>query len=206
MQFEHPNLMQIGDDNVLDVHPSSQIDPSVVIKIEGNGNVLRIGERSVLRNMHIVFAGNGNLLEIGARCHLRGSLHLRQNGSKISIGNGTSMVGAHLFAMEGKALLVGEDCMFSSGIYLRTSDEHPIYDLADNSRINSARDVQVGKHVWLGEGVTVAKGSAIPDGCVVGAQSYVSKRLARPNSVYAGSPARLVREGIRWDRKLPPQE
>lgn len=205
MAFEHPNFRDNGHGNVIEIHPSAHIDVSVHIRIDGNGHVLRIGEKAVLRGMNILFSGEGNTAEVGAGCNLRGAFHLRQIGSRLVVGSSTTFVGAHLFAMEGKAIVIGEDCMFSAGIFVRTSDEHAIYDLATDARLNVPQDVLLGRHVWVGEGVTIAKGAKIADGCVVGARSYVSKVLARPNAIYAGSPAKLVREGIRWDRKLPPQ-
>jgi len=200
--FEHPNISDSGERNIIELHPSARIDPSVKIIIEGNDHVLRIAENTVLRNMNILFSGAFNVVEIGAGCNLRGALHIRQAESKLLIGAGTTFVGAHLFAMEGKSIVIGEDCMFSSGIYVRTSDEHPIYDLHGGERLNGPQDVILGRHVWIGEGSTLGKGATIPEGCVIGARSYVSKRLPRPHSIYAGAPARLMREGVVWDRRL----
>jgi acetyltransferase-like isoleucine patch superfamily enzyme len=199
---EHPNVINSGENNVIEIHPSVRIEPTARIQIEGNNHVLRIAENTVVRNMNILFSGAHNVVEIGKGCNLRGAIHMRQAKSKLVIGAGTTFVGAHLFAMEGKSILIGEDCMFSSGIFVRTSDEHPIYDLHGGERLNEAQDVVLGRHVWIGEGATLGKGANIPEGCVIGARSYVSKRLTRTNSIYAGAPARLMRESVVWDRRL----
>jgi acetyltransferase-like isoleucine patch superfamily enzyme len=200
--FEHPNFINSGERNVIEIHPTVRIDPSARIHIEGNDHILRIAENTVIRNMNILFSGAHNILEIGMGCNLRGAIHMRQSESGLVIGAGTTFVGAHLFAMEGKRIVIGEDCMFSSGIFVRTSDEHPIYDLHGGERLNGPQDVILGRHVWIGEGATLGKGANIPEGCVIGARSYVSKRLTRPHSIYAGAPARLMREGVVWDRRL----
>lgn len=94
--------------------------------------------------------------------------------------------------------------MLSSGIFIRTSDEHPIYDIQSGLRINDAKDVTIGNKVWISEGVTINKGSIVPDGSIIGSRSVVIGKLRRPNSIYAGVPVKLIREGVRWDRKLPP--
>jgi acetyltransferase-like isoleucine patch superfamily enzyme len=202
MGFEHSGLEDNGKNNIIEVHPTAQIESTVKIIFKGDGHSLRIGEGVVLRNMQILFSGAMNSVDIGVECNLRGSIHVRQKQSTVAIGDGTTFVSANLFAMEGRRIQIGGGCMFSSGIYIRTSDEHPIFDLSTGERLNQAADVVIGSMVWLGEGATISKGCSVADGCVVGARSYVSKRLSRPNAIYAGSPARLIREGVRWDRKL----
>ncbi|HBB2586603.1 TPA: acyltransferase, partial [Escherichia coli] len=120
-------------------------------------------------------------------------IHLRQNNSVIIIDSYTTSVSANIFSMEGSEINIGSNCMLSSSVYIRNSDEHPIYDLESNERINHAKPVFIGNNVWLCEGVTVNKGSIIPDGCVIGAKSFVSKELKRKNSIYSGVPAQLIR-------------
>lgn len=202
MAFDHPGLEDGGENNIVEIHPTAKIESTVKIVFKGDGHFLRIGEGAVLRNLQILFSGSMNSVDIGADCNLRGAIHLRQKQSAVEVGDGTTFVNANLFAMEGRRIKIGHGCMFSSGIYIRTSDEHPIFDLSTSERLNQASDVVIGNTVWLGEGTTVGKGCSVADGCVVGARSYVSKRLGRVNSIYAGSPARLIREGVRWDRKL----
>jgi hypothetical protein len=68
--FEHPNFSNSGERNVIEVHPSARIDPSVKINIEGNDHILRIAENTVVRNMNILFSGAFNVIEIGAGCNL----------------------------------------------------------------------------------------------------------------------------------------
>ncbi len=196
------NIIDTGQGNRIDIDPTARLEADHAIVLKGDGHVLRIGARAVVRALSIHISGSENALDIGADCDLRGALHLRQSGSRLRIGAHSTFVGGYLFAMEGRLLDVGEDCMFSSAVVVRTSDEHSICDSATGARLNAARDVLIGRHVWLGEGVTLAKGVIVPEGCVVGARAYVSKPLTRPNAVYAGSPARLVREGVRWRREL----
>lgn len=196
------NIINNGQGNRIEIDPTARLEAGHAIVLQGDGHVLKIGPNTAIRAMGIYISGNGNTLDIGADCDLRGALHLRQNGSRLHIGAQTTFVGGYLFAMEGRLLQVGDDCMFSSAVVVRTSDEHPICDSASGARLNAARDVLIGRHVWLGEGVTLAKGSAVPEGCVVGARAYVTKPLSRPHAIYAGSPARLVREGVRWSREL----
>lgn len=195
-------IIDKDSNNLIQIDDGADVSNNVNIKIRGSNNKVFVSKKSVLRNFSIVVTGNNNELFIGESCNLRGAIHLRQEFSSVRIGAKTTFVGAHLFAMEGETISIGEDCMFSSGIYVRTSDEHSIIDLKSNSRINRAKGVWVGNHVWIGEGVTLSKGSSIPNNCIVGAKSIVTKVLEHENTIYAGSPAVIVRNGITWKREL----
>ncbi|MOA54292.1 putative lipopolysaccharide biosynthesis O-acetyl transferase WbbJ [compost metagenome] len=48
----------------------------------------------------------------------------------------------------------------------------------------------------------VLKGSELRAESVVGTGSVVSRAFEQGNCVIAGVPARIIRQGIRWDRSL----
>ncbi|MEV4608677.1 acyltransferase [Neorhizobium sp. LMR1-1-1.1] len=198
-----PRIIDKGSNNILLVDKHAVIDETVKIEFNGSNNRVSIGRKTHIRAPNVIsFVGDGHSVNIGEGCNLRGSIHMRQRRSTISIGDGTTAVAAHFFAMEGRSIKIGTDCMFSSGIYVRTSDEHSIYDGETGQRINRARDVTIDNHVWIGEGATIGKGVVIPQGCIVAARSVVTKSLIVENAIYAGSPPRMVRAGITWDRRL----
>jgi maltose O-acetyltransferase len=55
------------------------------------------------------------------------------------------------------------------------------------------KPVRIGAGAWLGTRVTVLGGVTIGDGCVVAAGAVVTEDLA-PNGLYAGVPARRIRD------------
>lgn len=189
--------------NSINIGNNVNIGNAVVLNIDGSGHHIEISDGVTLRNITINITGEKNTLVIGSHSNIRGAIHLRQSGSKLTIGSRVTSVAAYIFAMEGKTVKIGDDCMFSSGIYIRNSDEHPIYDIETNLRINEAKDIMIGNAVWIAEGVTLNKGTVIPDGCVIGSRSVVSGTLKRPNSIYVGNPVTLIREGVKWARTLP---
>ncbi|MGY6027798.1 acyltransferase [Phytobacter sp. AG2a] len=190
------------DNNNIDIHSPDGIGANVKVNIKGHDHTIIIEEGVQLRNFSIVISGERNTLHIKKNSNMRGGVHIRHTGSKIIIEKDFTAVNVTMFALEGKSIIIGEDCMFSSGVILRTSDEHPIFDILTEERINFAKDIIIGKHVWVGEGVTLNKATNIPDGCIIGATSFVSKKLNRPSAAYAGTPAKLVRENVLWKRKL----
>lgn len=98
---------------------------------------------------------------------------------------------------------IGDNCLLSWGIKIRTSDGHSVVDLDTNKAINLPQDVNVGDRVWVGEGVSFLKGSLISADSVVGSHAIVTRKFDQPNCVIAGFPAKIVKENIKWDRRMP---
>ncbi len=163
-------------------------------------NTIDFGYRSIFNNLIVHFKGSGNQLVVGRHCRLAGRFVFDGDDQKIIIESNTSFEGVHLMASEGANIKIGADCMFSYGIEIRNSDSHGIYDMTTRRRINFSEDIEIGNHVWLGMGVSVLPGVAIADGCIVGMKSVVTKDLRQKNAVYAGIPARKIRENVVWSR------
>lgn len=173
----------------------------VRIRIEGNNNRIEIGEKSRLANLDILIRGNGNKLRIGPGCAIAaGKIKLEDEGSVVEIGAGTTIEEAYLGAYEGVSIILGADCMLASAVGLRAGDMHSILDKATGKRLNPSQNIVLGDHVWLARGVTVLKGVTIGAGSVIGAQALVTDDIPA-GSLAAGSPARVLRSGITWDRR-----
>ena len=170
--------------------------------IEGNDNVVEI-KGSTLIEPVIQIRGNCNRLVIEEGCYLgKGcSFQLEGNNNSIVIGKKTTMtLRCHFNAQEHNTkILVGEDCMFSNTIIVRTSDSHPIYNV-QGERINPAKDVIIGKHVWIAPNSVIMKGAVIGDGCIVGSSSMVNKQIPE-SSLAVGTPAKVVKENVSWTRE-----
>jgi serine O-acetyltransferase len=52
----------------------------------------------------------------------------------------------------------------------------------------------IGNNVAIGSGAVITGPVKVADGCLVGANSVMLKTLGGPNSVFAGVPARFIRE------------
>ena len=128
----------------------------------------------------------------------KADLYCEDNNNKIIIGNKTAIYGeTHLAAIESTSIIIGEDCMFSSEIHFRTGDSHSIVN-SEGLRINPSENITIGDHVWVGTKVIVLKGTNVPKDCIIGAGSLLCKNYDEPNSVIAGSPARVLKKDVNW--------
>lgn len=171
--------------------------------IIGKNNLIQIGHNSLLGKCQIRIKGNNNILIVGENCSIgkNCSFWLEGNNIRIEIGsNSTFTHSVHFCAQEDNVSIVcGKDCMFSNTIVVRTSDSHPIFDMNTDLRINSAKSVTIGNHVWIAPGTKIMKGAIIHDGAIIGSNSMVTREIPG-NTLAVGMPAKVVKENIYWTR------
>jgi acetyltransferase-like isoleucine patch superfamily enzyme len=174
---------------------------NVKYDIIGNNNRIEIMHRSILSNLTIFIRGNNHKLRIEEDCVFKdGTIWFEDSMGEISIGCNTSIESAHFAVTEiNTGIYVGEDCMFSNGIELRTGDSHAIVDVVKNMKINDAQNISIGNHVWIGSGAKILKGVSIGNNSVVGTGSIVTRDIPS-NSISAGIPAKVIKTNVNWVR------
>ncbi|MBZ0057730.1 MULTISPECIES: acyltransferase [unclassified Leclercia] len=166
---------------------------------KSSGNIIKFGNSFYCNNLNIVFKGNNNKLIIGDDVKFTGHILIVGSNRTVQIGNGTTAQGVYILSRDAD-VTIGNNCMFSREIEIRSTDVHKIYDLATGDRLNLAKDIIIGNHVWIAARAIVSKGAIIPDGCVIGASSFVNKAFDIQNCIIAGTPAKVIKENIRWER------
>ncbi|KGJ02287.1 hypothetical protein IT41_17910 [Paracoccus halophilus] len=166
----------------------------------GRGNLICIGRGTTLNHSRIQVNGNGCVVIIGENCRLKGlKMIVSQNNSMVFVGSNTTWESGAILSGSGNIVALGNECMASSSIVIRTSDGHGIFDRSTGSLINDSADVMIGHHVWLGNSSRVNKGARIGTGTVLGQCAIASGSLDAA-ALYAGTPARKLKEGIAWSR------
>lgn len=175
--------------------------------IKGRGNVIRIAGSRNPQTLNLHVFGNHNEVSIGARSLLQrlrveiGSKRWPCSRARLKIGSGFSIAshGRFILGNSGNVLEIGDDCMFSSNIVVRGGEyPHLIFDKESGEYLDSSQGIFIGNHVWVGEGAFIGKSVTLPDDCIVGTRSVVTKRFDEPHCVIAGNPARVVKRGVQW--------
>lgn len=92
----------------------------------------------------------------------------------------------------GAETTLGRNCGLGYQVMLLTSS-HEIGDGGRRVGKAIAKPITIGEGAWLGARVVVMPGVTIGAGCVVATGSLVTRDLA-PHGLYAGSPARRIRD------------
>ena len=172
------NIRVYGNNNRIVFSESIYGISNVRISIYGNDNEILIGENFATDGLSFSVEDNNNKIIVGKNCH----------------GGGHS----ELAAIEGTHLILGDDCMLSANITIRTGDSHSVLNASSRERINKSKSVLIGNHVWIGNTVLIFKGTQISDNSIVAGGSVVTGKAFPKNCIVGGNPAKVIKEGADW--------
>ena len=177
-----------------------------------------------IKNLEIHFGGINNYFEIKEPFNIKEkvSVTFLRDNAKLTIGNGlfarklkivldknTNISIGNYFGVNdvfmttnggiGTSIKIGNSCMFSLDVTLRTSDGHVIYDIENKEVINASKDITIENRVWLCAKSTVLKGAKLSANTVVGYGAIVVDEFSEKNCIIAGIPAKIVKENIMWE-------
>lgn len=134
----------------------------------------------------------GDHAVIGRNTRLECTGSLEYVGKGVKIGNRTTFGNDCFFGAAG-GIDIGDDVV--AGQYIRFhSENHNFDDLNELIKDQgvSHKGIKIGNNCWIGSGAVFLDGAELEEGCVVGANSVVTKHFPA-NSVIAGVPAKLIR-------------
>lgn len=112
-------------------------------------------------------------------------------GRNITIGRG-SFLNHNVFLDSAAQIVIGANCHFGMGVLVATSSHH-IGPADKRAGDGFALPVVIGDGVWVGARATILPGVTIGPGCVIASGAVVVNNC-EPDGVYAGVPAKRVRE------------
>lgn len=174
------------------------------IVIEGDDNQIHCGPQCRFGEVDIRIFGSRNQIVLGEKVGFhKGEIWIFGNDCLIEVGSRTTLADVCLAVPEcGTSLRIGERCMLSTHIEVRTGDSHAIFDQASQLRLNHGRDIRIGDRVWVGTRVLILKGSVLAPGSVVAAGALVTREFEDENVIVGGQPARVLKTGVVWSRDL----
>ena len=177
-----------------------------------------------IRGLDVQFNGGGNFVKLyeplpafkntkilcGKKCKviIKESQHyiwdltldLPTERSAIKIGKDFSIVSGNFFLDYRSKISIGNNCMFSGDVWVRSGDAHAITDKNENIIISPSH-IEIGDNVWIGLKAMLLKKAGLPGGSIVGSGAVVTKQFTAGNCVIAGNPAKIVKENIYWNRR-----
>lgn len=110
----------------------------------------------------------------------------------ISVGNHV-FVGNTVVIMGSGEIIIGDEVMIAPHAIIISGNHTSIngsyrYGKAD------AGIVAIGRGSWVAGNATMAKGASLPEDSVLSANSFMNKTFTTPHAIYAGAPAKLIRE------------
>ena len=122
-----------------------------------------------------------------------GYIEARNLGSEVIIGASTYINNSFVIIADKTTIEIGNNCLIGPNFFVCDSDFHGLELDARASGKYICLSVKIFDNVFIGEGVKILKGVTVGEGSVIGSGSIVVKDVDA-FSVYAGNPARKIRE------------
>ncbi|ACQ79451.1 Acetyltransferase (isoleucine patch superfamily) [Beutenbergia cavernae DSM 12333] len=188
-----------ADGNVIE---ADEVPSGTKITFKGRNNRLVVAPSARLGRLEVVFDCDNGVVEVGPSSGVPALMATMRVGqdARVVIGANVSTTGTvAISAVEGVEVRIGDDVMMAEQVQIRADDGHPIFDVRTGRRVNPARSISIGAHVWLGFRSSMLGGATIGDGSVIGLGAVVKGRIPN-NCIAAGVPARVVRRDVAWER------
>lgn len=169
------------------------------ISFKGFNNILYCEGNVKIINAQFSFEGNNSIIYLSSTQYSQYSLNvIIYNDSTLFIGRGNNLSSPiNINIQENQNVIIGEECSISSGVNIRTSDIHPIYDNNTKERINHAKSVFIGDHVWVGHLAYISRGVKVGSGAIVENYSFIPHNIRiKSNSLVFGNPVRVERTNV----------
>jgi acetyltransferase-like isoleucine patch superfamily enzyme len=182
-------------------YPTIRFASDVSCQIEGE--LIAQKGVSIGRFSCINIAKNSKVF-LGSNVWLNDNCHIETlPGQVICIGAGTTLQSRSQIrgdVMIGELVLIAPNVFISSGAHLydympaMSIRKQDLKYLEDKNEYYS-RPINIGNDCWLGINVVITPGTTIGQGCVVGANSVVTKNFP-DNVVIGGTPAKLLKSRL----------
>lgn len=195
-------MIKIVDNGILNqvtVNKMGHESQDSSISISGSNNKVIIESRCSFKNFRLVVRGHGNTIKIKRGAWFLGGVISVANNCTLTIGERSSFGQRLEMTIDCASVTIGDDCLMSAGLNIRTTDTHGIYSLVDGKVINKPKDIEIGDYVWIGRDATILKDAKISPCNIIEAQSLFTG-TSQPFELWGGMPAQKLREDVMWSK------
>ncbi len=150
---------------------------------------------------HIDYSYNRTVLKVSGNIYFKGRAKIGLGtklivDGELRLGERFGVTGDALIICE-KKITIGNNARIAWQTIIMDTDQHPILDV-NNNLINEAKEIIIGNNVWLGARCFVLKNTKIQDGCIIAANTTLTKSFTNEHSIIGGNPPIILKENIRW--------
>lgn len=135
------------------------------------------------------------LLEIDGEIIIDGLVQFGQGtklivgpSGRLCLGKGFSSTAEGTFICY-KEITIGHDTAAAWYAMVMDTDFHSVENTQTGQVYPASSKIQIGEHCWLGTRSVTLKGSVIPNGCILAANSTATKVFTNKDTLLAGCPA-----------------
>lgn len=193
--FKYNSIKDIIKGDVLITAPYTIIQKSRRGRIEKKG-IVRIGYKT-FKHSHLetrVLVGPNAVLSFKGKAVIGYGADIEVfKNAKLTIGEGVGMnIGATIVCYD--EINIGNYTMLGRHITIRDNNGNHYMNRVG---YKNTRPVNIGDKVWLCEQSTIMPGVTVGDGAIVGALSFVVKKVPS-HCMVSGHPAEIIDEDILW--------
>lgn len=177
-------------------------------------SVILVGKGVTVKARSMITAGKGLVIDdgcfidalavkgitFGRGVSLKKNVTIECTGSLTKLGEGLSIgndvgIGSGSFLGCAGGVTIGDDTIIGNYVSFH-SENHNFSDPATPIRLQGVNNegIKIGNNCWIGAKVTVLDGVVLEDGCVVAAGAVLKAGRYAANSIYAGVPAKRIKE------------
>ena len=168
---------------------------------KGNNNIVIIHKNTAFQNTRIEAANN--CFYFFHKSSFKVSINignLNNDNIKFVIDKNFSCPSNCKIVLPNYAGYIGQDCMFSYDVEIRSTDWHSI--LSNRGDVISNKDyLFIGNHIWIGNHVRILKNTYINDNSIIGSSAVVKGNFIHHSCIIAGNPAKIVKRDMSWSRQ-----
>ena len=151
----------------------------------------------LIKKTSLLYIHNGGSIYVKGPISISRGIYIEANKGKIIFGKDIKMNTGCYIEAETSNIEIGNDCSFGWNCVVKNCDGHVI--ISDGEENPNNGNIVIGNHCWICSESSILKNSFLPDNSILAYKSLLIKKITeKPGCLFAGTPAKVVKENINW--------